>query len=53
MNYDTDALKPFNPIWGETLNAKVGDFDCSLEKTLHKPPVTSFFVSNEDKSIQY
>jgi len=42
VNNDIDPLKPFNPLWGETFRAKVGDIDCSFEKTLHKPPVTNF-----------
>jgi len=42
ITHDICPLKPFNPTWGETLNAQIGDIECYLEKTLHKPPVVSF-----------
>lgn len=35
-------LKPFNPIWGETFQCKVGDTNLYLEQTSHHPPIYHF-----------
>jgi hypothetical protein len=37
-------LKPFNPIWGETFQAKIGDTKMYLEQTSHHPPIYHFYV---------
>jgi hypothetical protein len=37
-------MKPFNPIWGETFQCKIGDTSIYLEQTSHHPPVYNFFV---------
>eukprot|EP00341_Mesodinium_pulex_P002428 CAMPEP_0116899426 /NCGR_PEP_ID=MMETSP0467-20121206/7997_1 /TAXON_ID=283647 /ORGANISM="Mesodinium pulex, Strain SPMC105" /LENGTH=111 /DNA_ID=CAMNT_0004572239 /DNA_START=262 /DNA_END=597 /DNA_ORIENTATION=- len=42
LHVDCCMQKPFNPIWGETFQAKIGDMDCALEQTLHKPLASSF-----------
>jgi hypothetical protein len=38
-------LKPFNPIWGETFQAKIGDTEVYLEQTSHHPPIYHFLVN--------
>lgn len=38
-------LKPFNPIWGETFQAKIGDTNVYLEQTSHHPPIYHFYVN--------
>lgn len=35
--------KPFNPILGETYQAKINDLDLYLEHVLHKPPTYRFY----------
>jgi len=37
-------LKPFNPILGETFQAKVLDSLFYLEQTSHHPPILNFYV---------
>lgn len=53
MNLALDQRKPFNPVWGETVQYKTKDYDICVEQTLHHPPVLSFYVTNSDKSVQY
>ncbi len=38
-------LKPFNPIWGETFQCKIGDTSLYLEQSSHHPPIYHFYVS--------
>lgn len=40
-------LKPFNPILGETFQAKVNDSKFYLEQTSHHPPILNFYVLND------
>ena len=37
-------LKPFNPILGETFQAKIDDCLYNLEQTSHHPPICNFLV---------
>lgn len=37
------GTKPFNPILGETFQAKVGDLQMYLEQTSHHPPIFNFY----------
>ena len=37
-------LKPFNPIWGETFQCKIGETKLYLEQTSHHPPIFHFLV---------
>ena len=46
--------KPFNPIWGETFEAKIGEYDILLEQICHHPAISSiqimgpkFFVAGD------
>jgi len=38
--------KPFNPILGETFQAKVGNSLCYSEQTSHHPPVNNYYIDN-------
>ena len=40
-------LKPFNPIIGETFQAKVGNLNVYLEQTVHKPPTANFYCYDD------
>lgn len=42
-------LKPFNPIIGETFQTKIGNLNCYLEQTAHKPPTASFYCFDDEK----
>jgi hypothetical protein len=43
--------KPFNPILGETFQAKIGDTTYYVEQTSHHPPITHYlFVGPEGRS---
>ena len=47
-------LKPFNPIWGETFQAKIGDISVYLEQTSHHPPIYNFlFYGKNFKAYGY
>jgi hypothetical protein len=41
-------VKPFNPIIGETYQAKVGNLNVYLEQTVHKPPTANFYCYDDD-----
>ena len=41
-------LKPFNPIIGETYQAKIGNLNIYLEQTVHKPPTANFYCFDDD-----
>ena len=41
-------LKPFNPIIGETFQAKIGNLNVYLEQTVHKPPTANFYCFDDD-----
>ena len=40
--------KPFNPILGETFQAKIGDNLVYFEQTSHHPPIFNFYIKNPD-----
>jgi hypothetical protein len=40
--------KPFNPILGETFQAKIGDSLFYMEQTSHHPPIFNFYIKNPD-----
>ena len=42
------SLKPFNPIIGETYQAKIGNLNIYLEQTVHKPPTANFYCFDDD-----
>jgi hypothetical protein len=44
--------KPFNPILGETYQAKIGDSLIYCEQTSHHPPIFNFYIKNP-KFISY
>lgn len=46
--HSTILLKPFNPILGETYQIKVGNINCYLEQTLHKPPTANVYCFDDD-----
>lgn len=46
MQYQLDQWKPFNPILGETYQAKLGQHtDLSMEHICHHPAISQFLVS--------
>lgn len=47
-------LKPFNPIWGETFQCKIGDTKLYLEHSCHHPPIYHFLhLGQHFKSYGY
>lgn len=52
FTFHLTALKPFNPILGETFQTKIGDCMVYYEQTSHHPPVCSYYVKH-DKFICY
>jgi hypothetical protein len=38
--------KPFNPILGETFQAKIGNSSIYFEQTSHHPPIANYYVKN-------
>lgn len=38
--------KPFNPILGETFQAKIGETEVYTEQTSHHPPILNYYVKN-------
>jgi len=52
FNNSLDHRKPFNPIWGETVQYTCRGFTFDLEQSMHHPPVISFYVANKDKSFE-
>ena len=42
-------IKPFNPILGETYQIKIGNLNCYLEQTLHKPPTANIYCFDDEK----
>jgi hypothetical protein len=47
IHMSVTQLKPFNPIWGETFQAKIGNSDLYMEQSSHHPPVYNFLVSSK------
>ncbi len=45
LHLSMTQLKPFNPIWGETFQSKIGDTSFYLEQSSHHPPIYHFLVS--------
>ena len=41
-------IKPFNPILGETYQIKIGNLNCYLEQTEHKPPTANVYCFDDD-----
>lgn len=47
-------LKPFNPIWGETFQCKIGETKLYLEQSCHHPPIYHFLhLGKNFKSYGY
>jgi hypothetical protein len=44
IHLSVTQLKPFNPIWGETFQCKIGDTHLYMEQTSHHPPIYHFYV---------
>jgi hypothetical protein len=42
------GLKPFNPILGETFQAKIGDSHAYYEQTSHHPPIYNYYIKNKN-----
>ncbi len=54
IHLSVTQLKPFNPIWGETFQAKIGDTKLYLEQSSHHPPIYHFYqVGKNFKSFGY
>jgi len=46
IHMSVTQLKPFNPIWGETFQCKIGNTKFYAEQTSHHPPIFNFYVNN-------
>jgi hypothetical protein len=46
FHLNLNLMKPFNPILGETFQAKIGNSLVYLEQTSHHPPVSNYYVKN-------
>ncbi len=46
MASQMSSTKPFNPILGETFQAKFGNSEVYLEQTSHHPPILNYYVKN-------
>jgi hypothetical protein len=46
FHFSLALTKPFNPIIGETFQAKVGNNLVYLEQTSHHPPISHYYVKN-------
>lgn len=44
--------KPFNPIIGETFQARIGDINIYLEQTLNKPPTANVYCYDDAKRFK-
>jgi hypothetical protein len=44
IHMSVTQLKPFNPIWGETFQCKIGNTMLYMEQTSHHPPIYHFYV---------
>jgi hypothetical protein len=44
IHLSVTQLKPFNPIWGETFQCKIGDTKLYMEQSSHHPPIYHFIV---------
>ena len=44
------VLKPFNPILGETFQAKIDDADIYVEQVSHHPPISDVLIMNKNFS---
>lgn len=44
-------LKPFNPILGETFQAKIGGIPIYYEQISHHPPISSYFMKSSEFTI--
>lgn len=53
LHISTMQSKPFNPIIGETYQAKIGNLNIYLEQTLNKPPTANFFCFDDNKEYKY
>jgi len=44
LSLQMGGTKPFNPIIGETFQAKVGDIHMYLEQTSNHPPIFNYYI---------
>lgn len=45
--FAVQMMKPFNPILGETYQARVGKYKLALEQISHHPPITCYQLWND------
>jgi hypothetical protein len=48
LHLSVTQLKPFNPILGETFQAKIGDTLLYIEQTSHHPPIYNFYHTGKN-----
>ena len=51
LQLEPQMLKPFNPVWGETFQGIIGDYEVIFEQISHHPPIAAFQlwnIKNED-----
>lgn len=54
IHMSVTQMKPFNPIWGETFQCKIGDSKLYMEQTSHHPPIYHFLHTGKNfKSYGY
>jgi hypothetical protein len=44
IHLSVTQYKPFNPIWGETFQCKIGNSTLYMEQSSHHPPIYHFLV---------
>ena len=48
MHMSIGSGKPFNPIMGETFQAKIGDAEIYMEQTSHHPPIFNYYIKHPE-----
>jgi hypothetical protein len=44
LQLEPQMLKPFNPVWGETFQGMIGEYEIILEQISHHPPIAAFQI---------
>lgn len=51
LHLNLSQKKPFNPIWGETFQGKIGNLNVWCEQTSHHPPISHLLLDCEHYTI--
>lgn len=49
LQLEPQMLKPFNPVWGETFQGIIGEYEIIFEQISHHPPIAAFQLWNNQK----